>query len=113
MKYIISLALVVTLQVITTLPSFASERLNGLTVKAVYQLDDDEEAGFEFFTTQKHHKCDDTPSGRFRSYAREANIAERNFLLVMAAFSNKGKLTVRTLDCEGKAMLVDQIGIQR
>lgn len=112
MKYLISLTMLIFLLFSGQL-SYASDRLNGLSVKAIYQLDDDEDAGFEFFTRQKHHQCDETPSGRFRSYAREPLIAQRNFELVLSAFQGKGKLTVRTLDCEGKAMLVDQLGIQK
>ena len=94
-------------------PIQASERVNNQKVVAIYQLDDEDEAGFDFITSSKIHSCDENPSGRFRSYSNEPLVAERNFLLVLKAFDSKAKLSFRVLSCEGKAMLVDQIGIQR
>lgn len=91
----------------------ASQRITGQQVIAIYQLDDEEGAAFEFFTREKIHKCNKEVSGRFRSYSNNATVAERNFQLTLKAFENKGKLSFRSVSCEGKAMLVDQIGIQR
>lgn len=91
----------------------ANERVYQQQVIAIYQLDDEDGAGFDFITSQKSHTCDKNPSGRYRSYSREKSVSERNFLFVVKAFEKRGTLSFRHLSCEGKAMLVDQIGIQR
>lgn len=93
--------------------TMAADRINNQTIIAVYQLDDEEGAGFDFFSSEKLHKCDKEPSGRYRSYSNNADVATRNFELALMAFEQKGRLSFRLLSCEGKAMLVDQIGIQK
>lgn len=105
--------LICLLFLVNTCTGMAADRINHQTVMALYQLDDEEGAGFDFFSSEKLHKCDDEPSGRYRSYSDNADVAARNFKLALLAFEKRGKLSFRALSCEGKAMLVDQIGIQR
>ena len=109
-----------TLLILTTLIGAAAagtiahaETLRDLTVIAVYQLDDESNASFDFFTAEKKHACGGKPSNRFRSYSRYESVAERKFQLLRDAFSQKVQLSVNTLSCEGDAMLVGHIGIRR
>ncbi|MCH2040832.1 MAG: hypothetical protein MK185_09375 [Saccharospirillaceae bacterium] len=93
--------------------AMTAERINNQRIIAIYQLDDEEGAAFDFFSSEKLHKCDKEPSGRYRSYSSDADVAVRNFELARMAFEQEGRLSFRPLACEGKAMLVDQMGIQK
>lgn len=88
----------------------ASER-STLTVISIYQLEDDSKPGFDFFTANKKHQCGGKGSNRYRSYSDHAEVGTRKFQLIMAALNNGHKVSVKTLGCEGRAMLVDYIGI--
>ncbi len=84
-----------------------------LTIISVYQVGDYSDAGFDFFTSQKTHKCGGKMSNRHRSYSDNRNVADRKFQLVLAALNFQHKVTVKALGCEGNAMLVDYIGISQ
>ncbi len=84
-----------------------------LQVIAVYQTEDERSAPFEFFSSEKLHRCGGTASNRFRSYSRYREVAERKFRLVRDAFEQQATLKVSTAGCEGTAMLVEGIGIRR
>jgi len=94
-------------------PSYGSDRLEQQLVTALYQLDDEAGAGFDFFTTQKRHKCAGNLSSRYRSYSRDPDVAQRNFQLVLTALESNKPLSFRVRRCEGKAMLIDQLGLHR
>ena len=93
--------------------SFSEQKINQLKVIAIYQIEDEEEAGFDFFTAKKTHKCGGKLSNRFRSYSSEELVSERKFQLVLSAMNYGHSLTVSGSDCEGKSLVVDFIGISR
>lgn len=84
-----------------------------LTIISVYQIEDETDAAFDFFTSQRTHKCGGKLSNRHRSYSDDRKVADRKFQLVLAAFNHQHKVTIKALECEGKAMLVDYIGISQ
>ena len=88
-----------------------SNEKNNLLVISVYQIEDDVKAGFDFFTSQKNHKCGGKPSNRYRSYSDHKETTNRKFQLILAALNHQHKVTIKPLGCEGRAMLVDYIGI--
>ena len=44
---------------------------------------------------------------------RDPGVAQRNFQLVLTALESNKPLSFRVRRCEGKAMLIDQLGLQR
>ncbi|CCK74679.1 MAG: hypothetical protein KBT75_16675 [Oleispira antarctica] len=93
--------------------SFAEENnvKNNLLIISLYQIEDDTQAGFDFFTSLKSHKCGGKLSNRYRSYSDNQEVAKRKFQLVLAALNFKHKVSIKSLGCEGRSMLVDYIGI--
>ncbi|MAD45044.1 MAG: hypothetical protein CMI02_00545 [Oceanospirillaceae bacterium] len=92
---------------------YADETLNNLTVISVYQIDDESSAAFDFFTSERVHKCGGMASNRFRSYSRFDHVAERRFRLVTDALAYHYRLSISLEGCEGKAMKVGFIGVRR
>lgn len=90
-----------------------SNEKNNLLVISVYQIEDDVKAGFDFFTSKKTHKCGGKLSNRYRSYSDHKEVAERKFQLILTALNNQNKVSLKSLGCEGRALLVDYIGINR
>lgn len=90
-----------------------SNEKNNLLVISVYQIEDDVKAGFDFFTSKKAHKCGGKLSNRYRSYSDHKEVAERKFQLILTALNNQNKVSLKSLGCEGRALLVDYIGISR
>lgn len=88
-----------------------SNEKNNLLVISIYQIEDDVKAGFDFFTSKKVHKCGGKLSNRFRSYSDHKIVAQRKFELALAAFNHQHKVSIKSLGCEGRALLVDYIGI--
>jgi len=89
-----------------------SNKLTGnLKIISIYQIEDEISAGFDFFTSQKNHKCGGKPSNRYRSYSDHKETTNRKFQLILAALNHQHKVTIKPLGCEGRAMLVDYIGI--
>lgn len=84
---------------------------DNLKVISIYQIDDESSAGFDFFTSQKTHKCGGKPSNRHRSYSDYQDVNERKFQLVLAALNHQHNLSIELLECEGRTMLVNYIGI--
>lgn len=97
---------------ITSYAQAKSKMLPPINVIAIYQLEDEEDASFDFFSSKKMHKCGGKASNRFRSYSDNDNITRRKFDLVISAINFKHTLSLRTLGCEGRAMLVDTIGLK-
>lgn len=101
---------------LTFTTSLSAEEHNvkkNLSIISVYQIEDESDAAFDFFTTQKTHKCGGKLSNRHRSYSDDRIVAERKFRLILAAFNHQHKVSVKSLGCEGKSMLVDYIGISQ
>ena len=92
---------------------FASDKISDLDIIAIYQIEDDEDAGFDFFTSQKSHKCGGKLSNRFRVYSDDSAVLDRKFQLVMNAFDNKRRVTVGKDGCEGTALITTYIGISQ
>ena len=90
-----------------------SKMKNDLKVISLYQIEDDTNAGFDFFTSQKTHKCGGKLSNRYRSYSDNKVVAERKFQLALAALNFQYKVSIKSLECEGNSMLIDYIGISR
>lgn len=90
-----------------------SNEKNNLLVISVYQIEDDVKAGFDFFTSKKTHKCGGKLSNRYRSYSDHKEVAERKFQLILTALNNQNKVSLKSLGCEGRALLVDYIGLNR
>jgi len=84
---------------------------NNLNVISIYQIEDESDAGFDFFTSQKPHNCGGKLSNRFRSYSDHGEVNKRKFQLVLAALNHRHKLSIKSHGCEGSAMLVGYIGI--
>jgi hypothetical protein len=84
---------------------------NNLKVISIYQIDDKSSPGFDFFTSEKTHKCGGKMSNRYRSYSDYKETNNRKFQLVLAALNNQYPLRIKHLSCEGRVMLVDYIGI--
>ena len=84
---------------------------DNLKVISIYQIEDESSAGFDFFTSQKTHKCGGKPSNRYRSYSDYQDVNERKFKLVLAALNHQHNLSIELLGCEGRSMLVNYIGI--
>lgn len=84
---------------------------DNLKVISIYQIDDRSSNGFDFFTAQKTHKCGGKLSNRYRSYSDYQEANNRKFQLVLAALNNQYRLSIKPIGCEGRAMLVDYIGI--
>ncbi len=82
-----------------------------LKVISIYQIDDSSSPGFDFFTSEKTHKCGGKLSNRYRSYSDYQETNNRKFQLVLAALNNQYPLRIKHLSCEGRVMLVDYIGI--
>lgn len=91
-----------------------SNKLEGnLKIISIYQIEDEISAGFDFFTSRKSHKCGGKPSNRYRSYSDHKETTDRKFQLILAALNHQHKVTIKPLGCEGRAMLVDYIGISQ
>ena len=86
---------------------------NDLKIISIYQIEDESSAGFDFFTSQKTHKCGGKLSNRYRSYSDHNVINDRKFQLVLAALNYQYKVSIKSTGCEGRAMLVDYIGISQ
>jgi hypothetical protein len=84
---------------------------DNLKVISIYQIDDRSAPGFDFFTSQKNHKCGGKMSNRYRSYSDYQETNNRKFQLILAALNNQYRLSIKPIGCEGRAMLVDYIGI--
>ncbi len=91
----------------------AAEPVNNLKVIAVYQMDDEAGAAFEFFTDKPAHKCGGKPSNRFRVYSRHGEVNDRKFRLIVDALAHQYKVSIGTEGCEGKAMKTGFIGVRR
>ena len=88
-----------------------NKRMSNIQVIALYQIEDESDAGFDFFSSKKLHKCGGKESNRFRSYSDNENINERKFSLIESALNHHHRITVVTMGCEGRTMLVGAIGI--
>jgi hypothetical protein len=84
---------------------------DNLKVISIYQIEDESSAGFDFFTSQKTHKCGGKLSNRYRSYSDHPDVNERKFQLVLAALNYQYNLSLELQGCEGRTMLVNYIGI--
>lgn len=113
MKSLIKIAFLFLFAQLNSQPLLAEESKikKPLKIISLYQLEDDTNAGFDFFTSQKAHKCGGKPSNRYRSYSDNKTVAERKFQLVLAALNYQHTVTVKPLGCEGRSMLVDYVGI--
>lgn len=113
MKLLIQLIFLLSFGVSTIPHAYATDKntRNNLMVISVYQIEDDLKAGFDFFTSQKAHKCGGKLSNRFRSYSDHTDVSERKFQLILTALNFKHSVSVKLLGCEGRSMLVDYIGI--
>jgi hypothetical protein len=113
MKSLIQIAFLLLLSPLGSQTLFAetSNINNDLKIISLYQIEDDTHAGFDFFTSKKVHKCGGKLSNRYRSYSDHKDVAARKFQLALAALNYKYKVSIKSLGCEGRSMLVDYIGI--
>lgn len=113
MKLCLYLKIIVFSSLLLANHSFAQKVADrsSLQVISIYQLEDESKPGFDFFTASKEHKCGGKRSNRYRSYSDHPEVRNRKFQLIMAALNNGHKVSVKTQGCEGRAMLVDYIGI--
>jgi hypothetical protein len=113
MKSLIQIAFLLLLSPLGSQTLFAetSNINNDLKIISLYQIEDDTYAGFDFFTSKKVHKCGGKLSNRYRSYSDHKDVAARKFQLALAALNYKYKVSIKSLGCEGRSMLVDYIGI--
>jgi hypothetical protein len=115
MKSLTQLAFLFLLSQLGSQTLFAEEYKikNNLKIISLYQIEDDTNAGFDFFTSQKTHKCGGKLSNRFRSYSDHKDVAERKFNLALAALNFQYKVSIKSVGCEGRSMLIDYIGISQ
>ena len=113
MKSLIQLCFLISVALTFTQSTTAEEsnKKNDLTIISIYQVEDDVKAGFDFFTSKKTHKCGGKLSNRHRSYSDHNEVAQRKFQLILAALNFQHKVSIKSLGCEGRALLVDYIGI--
>lgn len=113
MKSLIKIAFLFFLGQLGSQNLFAEESkmTNSLKIISIYQIEDDTNAGFDFFTSQKTHKCGGKLSNRYRSYSDHKEVADRKFKIALAALNFQYKVSIKSLGCEGRSMLVDYIGI--
>jgi hypothetical protein len=90
-----------------------ADKMSQLEIISIYQIEDEEEASFDFFTSKKVHKCGGKLSNRFRSYSTEESVARRKFELILSAMNQGYKVTLSGNECEGRSLLVEFIGISR
>ncbi len=90
-----------------------NKRVMGIIISSIEQISDDEEAPFEIRARNKVHKCAGSPSNLFRVYSEYDAVAMRRFLLAMEAMKMNWTISVRTDGCEGKALLVNSIRLDR
>lgn len=111
MKLLINLVFLLSASISSCVVS--AEKISQLEIISIYQIEDEEEAGFDFFTSKKAHKCGGKLSNRFRSYSAENSVAERKFQLILNAMNEGYKVTLAGSECEGRSLLVEFIGISR
>jgi hypothetical protein len=113
MKSLIKIAFLFLLSQLGSQFLFAedSKIKNNLKIISLYQIEDDSSAGFDFFTSQKIHKCGGKLSNRYRSYSDHKDVAARKFQLALAAMNFQHKVSIKSLGCEGRSMLIDYMGI--
>lgn len=87
--------------------------VKGLLIESVAQIKDDEEAPFNLRASNKRHKCGGKPSNLFRVYSEHAVTGERMFSLSMSALIHGFTLSVSTNGCDGNALIINQIRIQK
>lgn len=93
---------------------FASpQRVHGLIVSGLEQREDDEEAPFDIYSSNKVHKCGGQPSNVYRVYSEYDAVAQRRFLLSLEALKHKMPLTVTTDGCEGRTLRVHTLRLNR
>lgn len=111
MKHL-GILIIFALQLMTSYSAMAdNKRINNIQVIALYQIEDESDAGFDFFSSKKLHKCGGKESNRFRSYSDNDNINERKFSLIESALNHHHRVTVVTMGCEGRTMLIGTVGI--
>jgi hypothetical protein len=94
--------------------AIASEQLvDGLIVSGLEQRADDEEAPFDIYSSNKVHNCAGKPSNVYRVYSEYDAVAQRRFLLSLEALKHKMPLTVITDGCEGRALRVHTLRLNR
>ena len=113
MKSLIQIAFLILFSLANSHAAFADSNKikNNLNVISIYQIEDDTKAGFDFFTSVKSHKCGGKLSNRFRSYSDHDAVADRKFQLILSGINFKHSISIKPLECEGSAMLVDYIGL--
>jgi hypothetical protein len=116
MNYRVQLIFIVVSIFLLNTPIYAAQTnkvKDDLIVISIYQIEDESSAGFDFFTSQKAHKCGGKLSNRYRSYSDHKTVNDRKFQLVLAALNHQHTLSIKSHGCEGNAMLVDYIGISK
>lgn len=115
MKSLIRIAFIFLFSQLGNQSLFAEESKlkNNLKIISVYQIEDESNAGFDFFTSHKSHKCGGKLSNRFRSYSDHEDVAARKFNLALAALNFQYNVSIKSLGCEGRSMLVGYIGISQ
>lgn len=98
---------------LTALPAFAKNWVRDVEVASIGQLADDEESPFELIAANKLHKCGGKQSSRFKVYSQDPDVAMRRFLLAMEAMRNGWTLTLKTKGCEGRALRVFGVRLNR
>lgn len=107
--------LIIAILSITFIPSvYADEQVvNGLRVSSLEQQVDDEEAPFDFHSSNKIHKCGGKPSNVYRVYSEYNTVAMRRFQLALEALKNKMTLSLITDGCEGRVLKVKSLRLGR
>lgn len=92
----------------------ADEQLvSGLVVSSVEQRVDDEEAPFDIHSSNKIHKCGGKPSNVYRVYSEYDQVALRRFQLALEALKGKLTLSLITDNCDGRALRVKSLRLDR
>lgn len=86
--------------------------IEGIIISSIEQSVDDEEAPFDILARNKIHNCGGKPSNRFRVHSEYESVAMRRFLMAMKAMEKGWRITGKHNGCEGKVMVIHNMGIQ-
>ena len=94
--------------------SWAEDKVvTGLKISAIEQIEDDEEAPFDFYARNKAHRCGGKSSNLFRVYSEYDMVANRRFTLVLTAMKQNWDVRVSTNGCDGRALMVNSLRLER
>ena len=91
----------------------AKYSVKNLKVQSIAQEADDEEAPLLIRSLNKFHKCGGKSSNLFVIHSEYEYVATVRFNLVLEAMRNNWAISVSTHGCEGKALVVNKVRLEK